>query len=89
MRQKVIIYFYVLGEREHYNFNLQAYLPKELIFGTICRAKNDPPATKIPLWPVAARIVRSRIILPLVCYGFIGANSNSMNSIRRAASSGC
>jgi len=48
----------------------------------------NPPATKIPLWPVAARIVRSRIILPLVCYGFIGANSNSMNSIRRAASSG-
>ena len=25
----------------------------------------------------------------LLCFGFIGANSNSVNSIRRAASSGC
>jgi hypothetical protein len=29
-----------------------------------------------------------QLLLFLLCFGFVGANSNSMNSISRAASSG-
>ena len=52
-------------------------------------------AVAFPLWLQVLScstwlIVRCSLLhqLFLLCFGFIGANSNSMNSIRRAASSG-
>ena len=52
-------------------------------------------AVALPLWLQVLRcstwlIVRCSLLhqLFLLCFGFIGANSNSMNSISRAASSG-
>ena len=64
-------------------------LPLSLFLGV--RAPLRFPSVALPLGSKLLDVAHCSLLhqLFLLCFGFIGANSNSMNSIRRAASSGC